>query len=44
MIIEAKDRIIKTFSDELQKKDDEYGKMIKEQAIDISSLIRQMRS
>jgi dynein regulatory complex protein 1 len=29
-IIDAKDTIIKTFLDELSKKDDEYGKMIKE--------------
>lgn len=34
-IMQAKDELIKQFLDELNRKDDDFGKMIKEQAIDI---------
>ncbi|CAD8071663.1 unnamed protein product [Paramecium sonneborni] len=43
-IMHAKDELIKQFLDELNKKDDDFGKMIKEQAIDIQTLIQKMRS
>ena len=42
-IIEGKDHLIRVFLDELNKKDDEYGKMIKEEASDIHLLIKTMR-
>ena len=34
-IIEGKDHLIKVFLDELNKKDDEYAKMIKDQSVDV---------
>ncbi|KAM3146339.1 hypothetical protein pb186bvf_001684 [Paramecium bursaria] len=42
-IIYGKDSIIKQFQDELNYKDDEFGKTIKEQAIDIQTLVKTMR-
>lgn len=42
-MVEGKDHLIKSFLDELNKKDDEYAKMIKDQSVDIQILIKKMR-
>lgn len=35
MIIDGKDRLIKIFQEELKKKDDDYTKKLKDEALDI---------
>jgi len=42
-IIESKDRRIHDFHSELKNKDEEYIKMLKQQSVDITSLIAKMR-
>merc|ERR1719265_2134152 len=42
-IIESKDRRIRDFQTELKNKDEEYIKMLKQQSVDITSLIAKMR-
>eukprot|EP00929_Paragymnodinium_shiwhaense_P118607 TRINITY_DN90518_c0_g1_i1.p1 TRINITY_DN90518_c0_g1~~TRINITY_DN90518_c0_g1_i1.p1 ORF type:complete len:665 (-),score=254.50 TRINITY_DN90518_c0_g1_i1:94-2088(-) len=42
-IIESKDRRIRDFQTELRNKDEEYIKMLKQQSVDITSLVAKMR-
>lgn len=43
MIVAAKDKLINEFWEELKKKDDQYSKLLKDQANDIKVLVSKMR-